>query len=337
MAILVTGGSGFIGLALTRRLSEQGEMIHVLCRPNSEIYHLLLPNIKIFFGNIENPADVLSAMKGCDRVYHLAALAANWSPDFQHFYDVNVGGTRNVLTAAQSLSITKIVFTSTCLTFGNSNGVPVDESHPPPRKILTPYARSKAKAEQLLQKIKTNQVELVTVHPTRVFGPGLLTEGNATTQMIRQYLDGKWHYILGDGQAVGNYGYLPDIVDGFIQAMAHGRHGEAYLLGGENISFNDFFNAIRTVCDCSFPLFRIPRPFVIMFSHLEILRARLFHSYPMISPEWVKLFSQNWAFSCNKARSELNYQITPFQEAIRQTVGWIVKKKEFQNERTFPA
>ncbi|TFH02389.1 MAG: NAD-dependent epimerase/dehydratase family protein [Calditrichales bacterium] len=333
MAILITGGSGYIGSALTRRLAKRGEIIHVLCRPNAEISHLCSPNIKIYYGYIEDPAAVWSAMNGCDRVYHLAALAANWAPNFQRFYQINVDGTKNVFTAAKSLSVTKIVFTSTCLTFGNSNGVPLDESHLRPSYILTPYARSKAMAEQLIQQLNEDRIEIVTVHPTRVFGPGLLTEGNATTQMICQYLEGKWHYILGNGQAVGNYGYLPDIVDGFIQAMARGRHGESYLLGGENISFNEFFSVINTVGDYRFPLFRIPKSLITIFSHLEILRARLFYSYPLISPEWVKLFSKDGAFCCTKAQTDLDYHITPFREAIRQTIEWIIKNKESQDER----
>ena len=95
------------------------------------------------------------------------------------------------------------------------------------------HAAVKAKVEQ--------GVDAVIVCPTRVYGPGPMVEGNAVTRMVERYVQGRWRALPGDGRKSGNYVYIEDVIDGHLAAMAKGRPGEAYILGGENATYRDFF------------------------------------------------------------------------------------------------
>lgn len=323
MSILLTGATGFIGRRLVEELIKQDEEVHILCRPTSDISGLDDPRISIFSGDVTNIESISIAMKGCDRVYHLAALAKNWAPNPDIFDKINVTGTNNILSVAEKLSVEKVVITSTSMTLKSSEEDPVNESDGRAEHILTDYARSKARSEDSAMKFCERGLGVVFVNPTRVFGPGLMTEGNSATLMIQLYMQGKWRYVLGDGNAVGNYGFVDDIVAGHIQAMQHGRSGELYTLGGENLSFNKFFEILTELSGVKHHLFHIPLSLIQLVSKLEIIRAKVFRGYPLITPEWVEVFSKNWAFSCAKAEKDLEYRITPFREALSRTIDWI--------------
>ena len=323
MSILLTGATGFIGKQLVGELIKQDEEVHILCRPTSDISGLDDPRITIFSGDVTNLENISNAMQGCDCVYHLAALAKNWAPNPDIFDKINVIGTNNILSIAEKLSVEKVVITSTSMTLKSSEEDPVKESDGRAEHILTDYARSKARSEDSAMKYCERGLEVVFVNPTRVFGPGLMTEGNSATLMIQLYMQGKWRYVLGDGNAIGNYGFVDDIVTGHIQAMQHGKSGELYTLGGENLSFNKFFEILAELSEVRHHLFHIPLSLIQLVSKLEITRAKLFRGYPLITPEWVEVFSKNWAFSCAKAEKDLEYRITPFREALSRTINWI--------------
>ena len=191
MNILVTGATGFIGKNLVNRLVAQGESVHILCRTTSDISDFNHANIKIFKGDLLDDRSVSMAMHQCDRIYHLAALAKNWAPDPDIFYTINVNATEKILTATENQGIKKVVITSTLMTLRPSNGHPVNELSGQAEQILTKYARSKAKSEEVALKFCDHGLPVVFVNPTRVFGPGLMTEGNSATLMVQLYLQGK--------------------------------------------------------------------------------------------------------------------------------------------------
>ena len=328
MNIFLTGSSGLIGNRLLTKLIAKGEHVHLLLRPKAAEIQLNHQNISVFTGEIGNIEIIEEAMKGCDRVYHLAALAKNWSFNPAEYEEVNVRGTANILKIASKMAIKKVVFTSTSMTFGPSNSKAVNELQPKPDHIYTDYARAKAKAEVLVGQYTQDGLPVVSVYPTRLFGPGLMTEGNAATLMVRLYLQGKWHLVLGDGSAIGNYGYIEDVVDGHIQAMTYGKSGCHFILGGENISFNDFFRKIDQIAGRQYFLLHVPLPLAHLFSKIEMIKAKLFHIYPLITPEWVHVFSRDWAFSSDLAQKEIGYSITPFAQAMRETIHWLQKQSQ---------
>ncbi|UCC38972.1 MAG: SDR family oxidoreductase [Candidatus Aminicenantes bacterium] len=323
MKVLVTGATGFIGSELTRFLSSQGHSVRAMCRSKSNIDVLSNDSVQVCWGNVLDSSSVKKAVDGCDCVFHLAAYAKNWAKDSRTFFEVNVTGTKNVLDASRQAKVKKVVVTSSAVTFGPSNGVSVKESDKRTAEFFTEYERNKFYAEELVTDHAGNGLPVVIVNPTRVFGPGLLTEGNSATTMTQQYLEGKWRLILGDGSSVGNYASVEDVVRGHWLALLHGRPGEKYILGGENLSYNEFFRVLAKISRKRYQMIHVPVWAALAISNVVELRARWFGYYPLITPPWVRTFIADWAFSSEKAQRELGYTITPFRKVLQKTVLWL--------------
>lgn len=325
--IFITGASGFIGSNLTSKLAKNGNIIHALVRKNSLIATLKHKNIKLFYGDILNLKSLDKSMKGCSEVYHLAAYAKNWARDKNLFHKVNVEGTENVLIAAKKHSIQKVVYTSTSLVLGPSNKVETTELQLINKNPFTDYDQSKIIAEKVIHNFKLLGMNIVTVYPTRVFGPGPLNESNAVTLMLQKYLAGKWRLTLSDGNAIGNYVYVNDLVDGLIATMRYGKKGSKYILGGINISYNDFFKTVSDSVGKRRIMFKIPAKIALLYSRFEKELANRFNHYPLITPGWVKIFLEDWAFSSSKAVLELYFKITPLKSALNETIDWILQNR----------
>src|SRR5690349_12627370 len=127
MKVFVTGSTGYIGQRLTEQLLEQGHEVHGLCRHEPESVFYKHPNFIIHQGEIQNAEDVYHAMKGCEAVFHLAAIAKVWMKNPADYYSINVDGTINILDAALRSRVKKVVFTSSAAIYGASNGHPMGE------------------------------------------------------------------------------------------------------------------------------------------------------------------------------------------------------------------
>lgn len=331
---LVTGATGFIGAPLVRHLVAQNLSVRVLCRPTSQKKVISGLPIHFFTGDIQDPNCLREAASGCDCVFHLASHTKNWARDSKTFYDINVQGTENILEASRQARVKRVVLTSSSVTFGPSHGDPVDENHHRTEDFFTDYERCKSLAEQVIYRFISNDFSVVTVNPTRVFGPGLLTEANAVTKMIQLYIQGKWRTVLGDGRSIGNYVYVKDVVQGLWLAFLKGKPGEKYILGGENLSYLEFFRTLADVCGKSRLMLHIPPWMALTVSHIESAKAKWLGLYPLITPPWVRTFLADWAFSSEKAQKELGYRITPFRTALKKTVEWLTQPSKLSGEET---
>ena len=241
MNIFITGSTGYVGNNLAKKLASEGNTIHALCR-NTNTDVLQHPNIKIFKGDITDVPSMREAMQGCEQVYHLAAYARVWAKDPSTFYKLNVESTKNVFDVAREKGINKIVFTSTGGTLGPSGSRPVKEEDERIGEPFTIYEATKTQAENLAREYCCKYgMHIVTVNPPRIYGPGVITESNAVTRLVKLYMAGKWKIMPGDGRRTGSYVYIDDVVKGHILAMQHGKAGERYNLGGDNASYIRFF------------------------------------------------------------------------------------------------
>lgn len=319
----MTGATGFIGSNLVQFLCTQGCKVRALSRPTSNISKLLQKPVQIYYGDICDFSSVEQAVEGCDFVFHLAGYARNWAKDPRIFHYVNVTGTKNVLESSKKANVKKVVMTSTSMTFGPSESGPRNEYGKRTKDFFCDYDRTKFYAEQLVTDFVKNGLPVVIVHPTRVFGPGLITEGNSVTRMIQLYLKRKWRLILADGSAVGNYAFVEDVVRGHWLALGRGRPGEKYILGGKNLTYNRFFEILAELSDRHYKMIHVPFWLAIAFSKVEIFLAKRFGIYPLITPQWVRVFVEDWDFSSDNAQRELGYMMTPFREALQKTLDWI--------------
>ena len=163
---------------------------------------------------------------------------------------------------------------------------------------------------------------MVFLHPTRVFGPGQLSESNTVTAMIDGYLKGKWRVIPGNGKSIGNYVYVDDVVQGHLLALERGISGEHYVLGGENVSYDEFFNILKELSGVHHRLLHIPYGVMLSASKIMDILAR-FGVKPLITSGFVKKYNYDWINSSQKAVDQLGYRPISLEEGIARTIRWI--------------
>ena len=223
--ILVTGADGFIGSHLVEHLLENGANVKAFVYYNSfnswgwidSFPKSKLENLEIFAGDIRDPNGVREAMKGCDIVFHLAALIAipfsYHSPD--SYVDTNVKGTLNIVQAAKDLSLERVVVTSTSEVYGTAKYVPIDESHP--RQPQSPYSASKIGADCIAESFyRSFNVPITIVRPFNTYGPRQSARAIIPT-LITQLLNGSEKIQLGDLTPTRDLVFVKDTVSGFLE------------------------------------------------------------------------------------------------------------------------
>lgn len=326
--IFLTGGTGFIGKSIALKLAESGYYVHVLFRSLSKTSDLKHPNIRLFEGDILNIPRLERAMESCTGVIHLAAFARAWTKNKEDFYNINYTGTVNVLDVAVKSGIKKVIFTSTAGVIGPSHsGEIIDETTERKIAFYFEYERTKWLAEEKIREYVQNGLDVVIVNPTRVYGPGLLSESNSLTAMIKSYVEGKWHLIPGKGNTIANYVYVDDVVNGHINAYQKGKSGEKYILGGKNITYNDFFSLLGKISGKKYLLIKMPRLVLVIISRMMMFYTAITGKPPLITPGLVKKFLDNCILSSDKAIKELGYTITSIESGIKQTLEWLDNQK----------
>jgi nucleoside-diphosphate-sugar epimerase len=325
--VFITGATGFIGAALALKLAESGVAVRALCRSLQKAERIRHENIRIFRGDIIDKESLRTAMASCGEAYHLGALAVVWGRDERRFFEVNVQGTKNVLDAAVEHRISKVVVSSTAGVLGFSrDGKPLHEDSVRPVDFIHPYEKSKFLMERMAAGYARGGLDLVLVNPSRVYGPGLLSQANSATRMIDLYRKGLWRFVPGDGRAVGNYVYIDDVVEGLVKAMRFGKTGERYLLGGVDASYEELFAALAEVTGKKRALIKVPLFGIRGVSHVFLALAEVFGIPPPIVPAWVEKLSRDTPISSEKARRDLGYETTPLLEGLRRTVAWLEKE-----------
>jgi nucleoside-diphosphate-sugar epimerase len=323
MKILVTGATGFIGIHLCNELARRGYIVNALYRSDEKARYLKNKNIRLFRGDVTDTLSLKNAVKGCDFVFHLAAYAQVWSKNPRMFHEINYTGTLNVLNEAEQAGVKKIVVTSTAGVLGPSDGDMVDENTKRQVPFFTLYEKTKSDAERLILGRAAKGMNVVIVNPTRVYGPGLLNASNSVTRIIKSYVKGKFRFLPGNGESIGNYVFISDVISGLILALEKGVAGERYILGGENLSYKDFFKVLSELSGCKYRLFRFPLGLMLFVSFIMLVMAKTFGLKPLITPGWVRKYNYNWVLSSDKAREKLGYKITPLKEGINETLNFI--------------
>lgn len=312
--IAVTGGTGFIGSQLVRRLVREGARVRVLTRRPREVLPgpLQVPAVEVVTGEIHDAPAVSQLVDGAGTVYHLAACAKPWSRDPDEFHRVNVVGTQTVCAACRSANGSRLVHTST-------NLVEIDGRTD---RLLTAYQHTKLEGEAVVQRFVADGGDAVIVRPTRVYGPGLLTTANAVTRIVQLYRRGVFRARLADGDARGNYVHVDDLVTGMLAAAARGKRGDAYTLGGEDATFQAFLDALAAATGKRRVVVSLPPAVALTVAGLFRALA-IFGVDPPITKEWVHLYLLDWPSSSDRARSALGYTPRSLRDGLADTVTWI--------------
>jgi dihydroflavonol-4-reductase len=261
------------------------------------------------------------AMRGCQWVFHVAAVADYWRSNRIKLYLVNVNGTINVLEAARRNGVTRVIFTSSGAAVGfRKDGYPADESVPfnlPPRQF--PYGHSKYLAEQEVAKAVAKGQDVVTLNPAVVFGPGDLNQISGST--VVELARGNVPVYPAGGITVID---VRDVAAAHLAAAERGRNGERYLLGALDISHKALGKLIAEIVDV--PPAEIPIPPVV--TPVISLAAGLIRSVGVTLPideNQIRLSARNVFFNCQKAWRELGEPQIDLYRSLLDTYNWYVE------------
>lgn len=323
MRVFVTGATGFIGKKLVSELIRGGYTVHCLYRDESKTDGLNHKSIKLFKGDILDYRSLKRAVSGCDGVIHTAAFTGMWAKNSIDISHPNVDGTVNVLEATLSANAREVVITSTAGLFGPSIRGLIDEDQVSTMSFFTTYEETKKRAEEKAANFIDEGLNIRFVYPTRVYGPGPLNDSNSVTRIIKLYVAGKWRIIPGNGRSIGNYVYIDDVVKGHVLALEKGKKGEKYILGGENVTYDNFFNLLSDLSGKKYSLYHLPLPVMLSIAYLSTGFSSITNSRPLITPGLVKKYNFSWNTSSQKAEHDLGYSITPLREGIAETIRWL--------------
>ncbi len=326
MRIFITGVTGYIGQKLMLSAVERGYTVHALVRNPSSQQLTAHGRIHYFKGDITDYDSLLKAMQNCNAVMHAAGITQLWHHDRTVFYRVNVGGTKNVLEAACSLNIQKLVFTSTCGVLGPSFRFPVVEEDPRITPFENDYEISKHCAEELVKEYSRKGLFAVIVALPRVYGPGLMTGGNPVSKLIGNTIKRRIGFIPDAKQVVGNYAFIDDVVEGHFLALQKGLGGEKYILGGKNYSYAQFFDNIRKISEEKVHLVTIPKFLLKLVSKITYTISIFTKSHTHLTPKTIDRLYQDRALSCEKAIRQLGYRITPLETGLYETIQFLKKE-----------
>ncbi len=327
MKTLVTGGSGFIGSAVVMELLKRGQpmrpQVRALVRSKERTGNLAGLPVELVEGNLLDRDSLHRALEGCDRVYHLAAVYANWLPDRSVILRANVDGTRNLLQACLERKVERVVYTSSVAALGAHGKTPADESA---QFNLADtgdrYYLSKYQAEQIAVEYAGRGLPVVILNPTNPIGPRdwkPTPTGALILSVLKRKLPG---YVDGGINLVD----VHDVAVAHVIAMEQGRPGEKYVLGNADVSIHDYFHLIAEVGGSKAPAMRIPLPFAVATAYLYEAVAAITHKPPLTTPGWVKVGSHYSFWDSSKAIRELNLPQTPIRASLKQAIDWFRDK-----------
>ncbi|MCB0195121.1 MAG: NAD-dependent epimerase/dehydratase family protein [Anaerolineae bacterium] len=321
--ILVTGGTGFTGGQLCKKLAQDGYAVRALVRAGSRSSELEKLGIELVTGDLRDKQSLAKATEGIDTVYHIAALFRPENVTRQDMWDINVEGTRNILDASIEAGVKRFVHCSTI-------GVHGDIKHPPATED-TPYGpgdyyqESKTEGEMVaLQYMRENRLPIVVFRPGGIYGPG-----DVRFLKLFKSIKNKKFVMFGSGQVLYQLVHIHDLVEGIILCGTKDEAvGNIYILTGEEpITLNHLVSEIANVVNVAPPKLRLPvAPLYYAGFACEILCKPLGINPPLYRRR-VDFFKKDRAFSIKKAMSELGFQPkVDLETGLKNTANWYAQQ-----------
>ena len=317
--VLVTGGTGFLGSNLATVLLAQGLSVRILRRQNSDLRAIGDASVEHVIGDLRDRDSLRNAVRGCDTVFHTAAVVSYWKKKRPELTAVNVGGTQNIVDVCLEQGIDRFVHTSSIAAIGFAGqDRPADESTAFNwGSFDIGYRNTKHEAEQVVMSAVRRGLQAVVVNPSVMIGPRDIHFLGG--QILRDVFKKRIFYYVSGGISIADVG---DVVAGHIGAARAGRIGERYILSGDNITHRQMLSTVAEVVGGMVPLFRLPMPAVRAVAATSEAIGTALGREPWIPRELVAGIDRRCWYSSEKARRELGYTITPFRSAVERTFAW---------------
>ncbi len=311
---LVTGSTGFIGSHLTQLLLERGDEVRAVVRSESSGRDASGLGVEVVHGDILDRRSIRRAMRGVERVFHVAGTT-NLRVSREQSFALNVEGTRIVLEEALRAEVERVVYTSSAAAIGPAPpGKIANESNVwQAGRYAIPYVDSKHEAEVVALRLLGRGLPLVIVNPAHVMGAG--DPGRSSTVLVRRFLRRQIPaYVDGTLNIVG----VQDVARGHILADQRGAVGERYILGNRNFTFDRLFADLGRLSGVEPPTVKLP-----LAVALNLARAAQQLPGPSVpTPTEVLASSLNWAFVNAKAKRELGWKTSPHEDCLEETIAW---------------
>jgi dihydroflavonol-4-reductase len=325
MDALVTGGTGFIGGRLVRRLVKAGLSVRVLVRHASPREVLAGLPVEFVLGDLRDACSLTEAVSGCRWLFHAAADYRLWAPRPEELYETNVAGTRRLIETGVASGVERIVYTSSVGALGlPADGRPGDETTPVTlEEMVGHYKRSKFLAEQEVLRLAAAGAPVVLVHPSTPVGPGDV-KPTPTGQMIVDFLLGRMPAFVDTGL---NLVHVDDVASAHLLAAERGVVGEKYILGGRDLTLREIFAMLSEVTGRRAPRWEMPFGVALAAGHVSQWWAdHVTHQPPRVPLEGVRMARKRMFFDSRKAIRELGMPQTPIKQALEEAVSWFVAR-----------
>ena len=321
--ILVTGASGFVGSAVARKLVEAGFSVRALVRGTSPRAHLAGLGLDFFEGDLRDRKSVERAIAGMRYAFHVAADYRLWARDPSEIFASNVEGTRNLMEEAMRAGVERVIYTSSVATIAlRTDGMAADETSPLREdQGIGAYKRSKIAAERLVEAMVAERgLAAVIVNPSTPIGPGDVRP-TPTGRIIIEAAKGRIPAFIDTGL---NLVHVDDVASGHLAALRHGKIGERYILGGQDVLFSQMLRDIAGLVGRRAARVRLPWRALIPVAFVAEAVANVTGREPFATLDGVYMAKYRMFFASTKAEQELGYRSRPYVEGIEDAVRWFL-------------
>jgi dihydroflavonol-4-reductase len=317
----VTGAAGFVGSAVVRQLLDAGFAVRALVRRSSPRANLTGLGVDVREADMRDQDGMTKALAGTEVLFHVAADYRLWAPDSQDIIQNNLNGTRATLEAALAVGIRRVIYTSSVATLkvDPHTIAATEEMALSPDSAIGAYKRSKVLAERLVEQLVLERgLDAVIVNPSTPIGPRDIRP-TPTGRVIVQAARGKIPAFVDTGlNLVG----VDDVARGHLLALARGKTGERYILGGENRTLQELLTAVAARVNRQPPRLRLPRAPLVPLAWLAEGIAQITKREPFVTRDALKMSANRMFFSSAKAERELGYAPLPYAFALEAAIDW---------------
>ena len=315
--VFVTGGSGFIGSALVRRLVADGREVVGLARSSAAAELVEAAGATAVMGNLSEVDELGAAMAGCDVVYHVAGANEMCPRDELAMFTANITGTRNVVTGAAGAGVRRVVYTSSAVALGEAVGTLGTEASQHRGRYLSTYERSKHEAELVaFTAAEHHGVEVVAVNPSSVQGPGRI---GGSARIFLYALRSERPWLFDTTLSVVD---IDDCVEAHILAAERGVAGERYVVSGAALRVSDAVRLLNEIAGVESDPRMVPR-IVVRFVALPLsYLLRFVPTRTRICPDLLRVLLHGHTYDGARATSDLGLVYTPIETTLEKTIGW---------------